>query len=336
MSRELLGSASGAAASSAPGSSSPDKADPVPDVMLVPAREVGNSPAPTSGPVLGAFRMRVAAVVAGSAAIAGLVGGALTAAVLESGGDQPRVLAWLEFGDGGDYPGNDRIGMVLNVVNAGQGEVVIDDVDLDGGLAQGAPASAVEVGLDQSLRVAPGAHAQQDVLVGVSDCETRRRPALDDAGSTLRVRVTGADARSAWIGGSKVGAVAVTSSTLVQAVCDAAGTGPVITRETSVSADGALVMVLRSTGSDAQVLEVEGPSGVRFTGEPSLPVTVPGRDDESVTVSIRLVVDDCTNEIQQLDAASQVRFVVGEQDVYDYDFMLVHSWYVREVTRACG
>lgn len=335
MSREVMGTASEGATEVAPGRRD-DQGEP-PELSLT-GRSV---PEPDERPttpvrsVLASARGVTAAVV-GAAVVAALVGGGATAAVLGARGDDPRVVAWLEFGDGGDYPGNEKVGMVLNVVNAGRGEVVVDGVDLHGGLAPGAPAPAVGIVLDEPVRVAPGAHARQDVLVRAEDCEQGRRPAPPGDEGTIRVSVTGADARTAWVDGTEVGAFPVTPGVLVQTVCDAGDLGPVRTQQMSVGDDGELVVALRSTGPDPRVLEVVGPAGVRFAGEPSLPVTVPVSDDGSVTVAIRMLVDDCTSEVLDLEAAGQVRLVADGQDVYDFDFVLLHSWYVREVTRACG
>lgn len=281
-----------------------------------------------------ATRGRAVVAAVAVAVVAGVAGAGVTAAVLGGGGDAARVVAWLEFGDGNDYPGNDTVGMVLNVVNAGQREVVVADADFDGGLDPGSPASVLAVALDGSIRVAPGDHARQDVQVSVDDCETVRTSGSRD--DTLRVGVTDADARSTWITGSEVGAYPVTASVLVQSICEAGSTGPVTTQAMSVGPDGELMVVLRSTAADATTFTIEGPEGIRFTGEPSLPVTVPDNRDGNATVAVRLVVDECTAEIVQLDAAGQVRLVADGQDVFDFDFLLLHSWYVREVTRACG
>ncbi|GAB4070782.1 hypothetical protein GCM10028777_37160 [Angustibacter speluncae] len=336
MSREVMGTGSQDAAVAAPGRS--DDHAQAPELSLTgdPVTPAVDRPTSSVRWLLAGARGRAAGAVVGAAVVAALVGAGATAAVLGAGADEPRVVAWLEFGDGGGFPGGDGISMVLNVVNAGRGEVVVDAVDLDAGPTPGAGAPAVGVVLDEPVRVAPGGHARHDVVVQADDCERGRRPAPGGDEGTLRVGVTGADARRTWVDASEVGAFPVTPDVLVQSVCDAGDLGPVRTQQMSVGDDGELVVTLRSTGPGPRVLEVVGPPGVRFTSEPSLPVTVPGRDDGSVTVAVRLVVDDCTSEVQDLQGAGQVRLVADEQDVYDFDFLLLHSWYVREVTRSCG
>lgn len=285
--------------------------------------------------VVRSSRVRTAGVVAVAALVAGLVGAGVTAQLQQAGTDRASgVVAWLEYGNGYDQPGNARIAARLNVVNTSAQLVTISGVDFQGGLEEGRE-SGVTGELGDPLEVAPGAYASATVQAEVPDCSQGpiTRGGSRDGG--LRVRVSGADLRSTWVDGARVGAFPLSAGSVVEMACTAGFVRPVLVENTIVRADGDLYMTLRSGSSEDVVVGLAGPDGVTLVTEPPLPLTIEGGQAATVTVGVDLQVDTCTVSAQQLDAGNQLRLVVGEEQLPDLDYFVVNPWVVREVARAC-
>ncbi len=284
--------------------------------------------------VVRSSRLRTAVALAAAVVVAALLGAGATAQLQQAGLDRASgVVAWLEYGNG--YEDSQRVSARLNVVNTGAQPVTVTEVDFEGGLEDGRT-SGVTGDLREPLEVAPGAHASQTVLAEVRDCSQGQMARGGSRDGALRVRVSGADLRSTWVDGARVGAFPISASTVVEMGCLADLARPVMVENTIVRADGDLYVTLRSGTTEDVVVDVVGPDGVTLVGEPALPLTIPGGQQASVTIGIELRVDTCTVSAQQLDAGGQVRLAVGEEEYSDLDYFVVNPWVVREVGRACG
>ncbi len=288
-------------------------------------------------------RRRTVAALAVVAVAAGLVSVGVAERARQAGLDRAGgVVAWLDH-SGDEVAVRGQAVLRLNVVNTGVEDVTVTGADLEGGL-EGRP-SGIGLDLVDDLRVEPQQHASVEVEATVDACTgpVSRGGSRD---GELRVVVAGADLRETVLDGARVGAVPVTSSSVVDLACGDEAS-PVVVESTRVLADERLHITLRGLREDVLV-SLTAPDGVRLVTDPASPVPVPGGPGApTTTIAVALEVETCTVSAQQIDAGRQVALQVsatGPEPAEPIHVSLlgtggetvVSAWVAREVTRACG